>query len=133
MRVVVVGSGRLGSRLASIFAKKGDSVLVIEQNESKFMYIEEKQGIEMLVGDCTDEKVIRQAIKKPADLVIVVTGNDHTNIMISQKIKLIDKTIRVIMRLFDVNLAAVYADLGIEVLCPTSLAIDELLRLPGIS
>ncbi|MCL4558244.1 MAG: NAD-binding protein [Deltaproteobacteria bacterium] len=133
MRVVIIGSGRLGSRLVSIFSKRGDSVLVIEQNESKFMYIEEKQGVELLVGDSNDEKVIRQALKKPADLVIVVTGNDYTNIMISQKIKLIDRTIKVIMRLFDVNLASVYADLGIEVLCPTSLTIDALLKTQGLS
>ena len=133
MRVVIIGSGRLGSRLVSVFAKRGDSVLVLEQNESKFMYIEDKQGVEFLVGDSTNESIIRQALKKPADVVLVTTGNDYTNIMIAQKIKIIDKTIKVIMRLFDVNLVAVYTELGIEVVCPTSLAIDAVLKMPGIS
>lgn len=133
MRVVIIGSGRLGSRLVSVFAKRGDSVLVLEQNESKFMYIEDKQGVEFLVGDSTNESIIRQALKKPADVVLVTTGNDYTNIMIAQKIKIIDKTIKVIMRLFDVNLVAVYTELGIEVVCPTSLTIDALLKMPGIS
>ncbi len=133
MRVVIIGSGRLGSRLVSVFAKRGDSVLVLEQNESKFMYIEDKQGVEFLVGDSTNESIIRQALKKPADVVLVTTGNDYTNIMIAQKIKIIDKTIKVIMRLFDVNLVAVYTELGIEVVCPTSLTIDALLKMPGIA
>ncbi len=133
MRVVIIGSGRLGSRLVSVFSKRGNSVLVVEQNESKFMYIEDKQGVEFLVGDSADEKIIRQALKKPADLVLVVTGNDYTNIMIAQKIKIIDKTIKVIMRLFDVNLVTVYEELGIEVVCPTSLTIDALLKMPGLS
>ena len=133
MRVVIIGSGRLGSRLVSVFSKRGDSVLVLEQNESKFMYIEDRQGVDFLVGDSTDEKILRQALKKPADLVLVVTGNDYTNIMIAQKIKLVDKTIKVIMRLFDINLVTVYTELGIEVVCPTSLTIDALLKMPGLS
>ncbi len=133
MRVVIIGSGRLGSRLVSVFSKRGDSVLVLEQNESKFMYIEDREGVEFLVGDSTDETIIRQALKKPADVVLVATGNDYTNIMIAQKIKIIDKTIKVIMRLFDINLVAVYMELGIEVVCPTSLTIDALLKMPGIA
>ncbi len=132
MRVVIIGSGRLGSRLVGIFAKKGSNVLVVEKSESKFIYIDNKEGVEFLVGDSSDENILRQALKKPADLVLVVTGNDYTNIMISQKIKLIDKTIRVITRLFDVNLATVYTELGIEILCPTSLTIDALLKMSGI-
>ncbi len=133
MRIVIIGSGRLGSRLASLFTKRGDSVLMVEQNESKFMYIEDRQGIEFLAGNGADDNIIRDALKKPADIVIVATGNDYTNILISQKIKLLDKTIRIITRLFDVSLATVYTELGIEILCPTSLTIDALLKMPGIS
>ena len=133
MRIAIIGSGRLGSRLVSIFAKRKDSVIVVDENESKFMYIDDKKGVEFLAGDSTDENIIRQTLKKPADLVLVVTGNDYTNIMIAQKIKLMDRTIRVITRLFDINLANVYAELGIEILCPTSLTINALLKMPGIS
>ncbi|MGB9736161.1 MAG: potassium channel family protein [bacterium] len=133
MRVVIIGSGRLGSSLADVFSKRGDSVLVVDQNESKFIYIEDRERIEFLVGNSTDEKILRQALKKPADIVLVVTGNDYTNIMIAQKIKIIDKTIRVIIRLFDKNLVSVYTELGIEVLCPTSLTIEALLKMPGLS
>jgi trk/ktr system potassium uptake protein len=133
MRIAIIGSGRLGSRLVSIFVKRKDSVIVVDENESKFMYIDDRKGVEFLVGDSTAENIIMQILKKPADLVLVVTGNDYTNIMIAQKIKLIDRTIRVITRLFDINLANVYAELGIEILCPTSLTIDALLKMPGIS
>lgn len=133
MRIVIIGSGRLGSSLVEVFSKRGDNVIVVDQNESKFIYIEDRKDVEFLVGNSTDEKILRQALKKPADIVLVVTGNDYTNIMIAQKIKIIDKTIRVIIRLFDKNLVQVYTDLGIEVLCPTSLTIEALLKMPGIS
>ena len=133
MRVVIIGSGRLGSRLVTVFAKRGDSVMAVDENESKFMYIEDREGVELLAGDSMDEKVIRQVLKKPADIVIVATGNDYTNIMISQKIRFIDRTVRIVTRVFDVNLADVYTQLGIEVLCPTSLTIDALMKLPGLS
>lgn len=132
MRIVIIGSGRLGSKLVSVFVKRGDSVLVVDENESKFMYIDDKKGVEFLVGDSTAENIIMQILKKPADIVLVVTGNDYTNIMIAQKIKLRDRTIRVITRLFDINLANVYTEIGIETLCPTSLTIDALLKMPGI-
>lgn len=133
MRIVIIGSGRLGSKLVSVFVKREDSVLIVDENESKFMYIDNKKGVEFLVGNSIDEDVIRQILKKPADIVLVVTGNDYTNITIAQKIKLIDRTIRVIPRLFDINLAAVYTEFGIEILCPTSLTIDALLKMPGIA
>jgi len=133
MRVVIIGSGRLGSSLVDVFSKRGDSVLVVDQNESKFIYIENREAVEFLVGNSTDEAVLRQALKKSAELVLVVTGNDYTNIMIAQKIKIIDKTTRVIIRLFDKNLVHVYSELGIEVLCPTTLTIDALLKMPGLS
>lgn len=133
MRVVIIGSGRLGSSLVDVFSKRGDNVLVVDQNESKFIYIENKENVEFLVGNSTDEGILRQALKKAADLVLVVTGNDYTNIMIAQKIKTLDKTIRVIIRLFDKNLVNVYSELGIEVLCPTTLTIEALLKMPGLS
>ncbi|MCL4479157.1 MAG: NAD-binding protein [Deltaproteobacteria bacterium] len=132
MRIVIIGTGRLGSKLVDIFVKHGDNILVVEQTESKFIYIENREGVEFLVGNATDEKVLRDAFRKPADIVMVVTGDDYTNILISQKIRLIDKTTRVVTRLFDTNLATIYSELGMEIVCPTSLTISTLAKMLGI-
>ncbi len=132
MRIVIIGTGRLGSKLVDIFVKHGDNILVVEQTESKFIYIENREGVEFLVGNATDEKILRDAFRKPADIVMVVTGDDYTNILISQKIRLIDKTTRVVTRLFDTNLATIYSELGMEIVCPTSLTISTLAKMLGI-
>mgnify|MGYP002866106881 CR=1 FL=1 len=64
-----------------------------------------------------------------ADLVLVLTNDDNTNIMVSQIIKQQFKVKRNICRVDDPVRARAYEELGIETFCPTVFSVELLKKI----
>lgn len=133
MRIVIVGSGRLGAGLAMALAKQGHHVIVIDEVEAKFRNIESSGLIRKMTGSIFNDDILQQAFgeKDKADMAIVVTGKDNVNIMIGQFIREKYRVARVIVRIFDPPVAEVYQKLGLETVCPTTFAMTNILKLVG--
>jgi|SRR5712671_6552701 len=129
MRIVVLGCGRLGSRLVNQLAKQGHQLVIIDQNEAKFKNLEDKQSFKRVTGNVFNEEVQEKAFSEKADIFIPVTGKDNVNIMIAQIVKKKFQVPRLVVRIFDPLLAEVYKGYGLETVCPTNFALDVMLKL----
>jgi len=126
---VVLGGGRLGSRLVNQMAKQGHQLVIVDQNEAKFKNLEDKQSFRRVTGNIFNEEVLEKAFSEKADIFIPVTGKDNVNIMIAQIVRKKFQVPRVIVRIFDPLLAEVYKGYSLETVCPTNFALDVMLKL----
>src|SRR5262245_19240830 len=81
MRIVILGCGRLGSRLVNQLVKQGHQLVIVDQNEAKFKNLEEKQPVLKVTGNVFNEEILAKAFTEKADIFIPVTGKDNVNIM----------------------------------------------------
>jgi trk system potassium uptake protein len=126
VKAIVVGCGRVGSKVAKKLAKSGWEVTAIDEAEEALGRLGEDWPGGFIVGHGMDVKVLHEAGIDDADAVVVATNGDNTNIVVgqvAQKRYGIDCTV---VRILDPARAEVYATLGLRVVCPTSSAIDVL-------
>jgi trk system potassium uptake protein TrkA len=127
MRIVILGCGRLGSRAAASFVKRGDRVTIVDAEDEKLRLA--PQESRRILGDVVDDHALEKAFAEGADLCLVATGKDPLNILLAQKVRVRFGVGRVLLRIFDPELSAVYRTLGLEVICPTLQALSEIERL----
>jgi trk/ktr system potassium uptake protein len=126
MKLIVIGSGRVGSSIALEMQREGWDVTVIDENEDALSRLGDHWPGVFLVGHGMDTSLLREAGIEDADAVVVATDGDNTNIVIGQVAQKrfgIDCTV---VRILDPKRADFYASLGVRVFCPTKIAIDGL-------
>lgn len=131
MRVVIVGCGRVGARLAALLDATGHSVTIIDVNPESFRRLDPEFKGNAMVGTGIDEDVLRLAKVDHADAFAAVTDDDNTNIMASQIAKGVFGVRRVVTRIYDATREDIYNALGLETICPTVLGatrIKEMLK-----
>jgi len=78
--VVICGAGRKGVLLTKAFVRRGDSVVVLEKSErANTISSAEEAGAKVLIGDATEEALLRRAGITRAKYLISVCGEDGTN------------------------------------------------------
>ncbi|MEW6267401.1 MAG: TrkA family potassium uptake protein [Thermodesulfobacteriota bacterium] len=126
--IVIVGCGRLGSYLANRLSRAGHSVVVIDQQDITFNDLSPDFSGFRLEGDATQMAVLKEAKLQKADVFIATTHEDNVNLMVAQIARKVFNVPQVLARVFDPRREQVYAQLGIETICPTSVAADMFLR-----
>lgn len=129
--IVIVGCGRLGSYLANRLSLAGHGVVVIDADEHAFGNLSPEYSGFRIEGDATEVAVLKQAKMSKADLVIATTRADNINLMVAQVARAEFGVTRVLARVFEPRREAVYRRLGIETICPTSVAGELFLRSIG--
>jgi len=131
VRIVIVGCGRVGAKLAADFADEGHQVSVVDLRQTAFRRLPQGFRGQLVLGTGIDEDVLRNAGIQQADVFIAVTDNDNTNIMAAQIAQVIYQVPKVVLRIYDPERAEIYRDLGLTVICPTrtvSEMIEEAVR-----
>lgn len=131
MRVVIMGSGRTGSRLARKLAREGHSVAVIDWNEDAFERLGEEFDGDTILGNAIDGEILRQAGIEQADVFVAATSGDNRNIMASEVARDCFRVPRVISRVKDPNRAHLFGEMGIRVDCRTTEGANALLEMIG--
>ncbi len=126
--IVIVGCGRVGSYLADRLSRLGNSVVAIDLHETAFDHLSPDFSGFRIVGDAARMAVLKEAKLKDADFLIATTHDDNVNLMAAQVAREIFGVPRVLARVFDPRREEVYARLGIDTICPTSVAADMFLR-----
>ncbi|MGB8718097.1 MAG: TrkA family potassium uptake protein [Desulfobacterales bacterium] len=126
--IVIVGCGRLGSRLANQLSRAGNSVVVIDRDEATFSDLSPDFSGFRVDGDATQMAVLKEAKLNKADILIATTHEDNVNLMVAQVARGIFSVSHVLARVFDPKREEVYAQLGIDTICPTSVAEQMFLR-----
>lgn len=82
--IVICGLGRKGYLLSRAFRRRGERVIVIEQDTAnEFLEQCRQEGVTVLSGNATDSSLLRQARVNRAKYVISVCGSDGANAEIS--------------------------------------------------
>jgi len=125
--VIILGCGRVGSRLATMMDSDGYGVAVIDTDSHAFRRLPEGFRGRTILGTGIDEDVLRRAGIEGAHTFIAVTDKDNPNIMAAQIAQTVFHVPEVLARVYDVDRATTYANLGLKTICPTA-TIAQLFR-----
>ncbi|MER3437774.1 MAG: TrkA family potassium uptake protein [Chloroflexota bacterium] len=120
MKVVIMGCGRVGARIASILDHNGHDVSVIDTDSRAFRRLAPDFGGQTIIGTGIDEDVLRSAGIEEATAFIAVTNGDNRNIMAAQVARHVFKVPEVICRIYDPVREDTYRRLGLTTVCPTT-------------
>ncbi len=129
MRVVILGCGRVGARLATRLDAEGHEVAIIDRNQDSFTRLGADYSGSMVLGTGIDEDVLRKAGIERADAFIAVTNGDNTNAMAAQIAKQIFRVSRVVARLYDPIRDETYRTLGLETVSPTLIGVQTIMEM----
>jgi trk system potassium uptake protein TrkA len=125
VKVLIVGCGRVGSRLAAELDGEGHDVTIVDREPSAFdkgsargVFGSDFRG-NFVVGDGTDAELLRRAGVEDADWFVVLTEGDNRNIMAAQIAQDIYKVPKVVCRIYDPIREEAYRKMGLHSFCPT--------------
>lgn len=123
MKIIIVGCGRVGSRIALKLRAEGHDVTVVDRDPEAFEHLGNCSEIKAVLGTGIDEDVLTEAGITDADALISVAKGDNTNIMIAQMAKFIYKIPNVIARIVDPKSKKFFQDeFGFKCYCPTEIS-----------
>jgi trk system potassium uptake protein len=126
MKALVIGCGRVGSAVALELDRLGWDVTAIDEKEDALQRLGEHWSGGFVVGHGMDIDVLREAGIEEADAVVVSTDGDNTNLVIGQLAQKRFDIEMTVVRVLDPYRAALYRDLGLRTVSPTSTAIETL-------
>jgi trk system potassium uptake protein TrkA len=133
MFVLIVGCGRVGSGLARRMLSQEHTVSCLDQapeaHARRGVGLEgewEDQGGMFTVGAALESGALETAGIREADAFVAATNGDNTNIVIAQIAAQRYKVDRVVARILDPARAEFYRERGMEIVCPTRVAVEML-------
>lgn len=124
MHIIVIGCGKVGSKLAMTLAEEGHDVVIVDSDSKSFKMIDPSFNGITVTGVPIDQDVLKHAGIETADALAAVTPFDNVNIMVCQVAKEIFKLPRVIARVFNPSSQHVFHQFGLETICPTNITVD---------
>jgi len=121
MKVVIMGCGRVGGRLAGLLDADGYTVTVLDTDAYSFRRLPPEFGGTALIGNGINEEALKRAGIEEADAFVAVTQGDNRNVMAAQIAKHIFNVPRVICRIYDPLRRELYNTLGLETFSPTTV------------
>ncbi len=113
MHVVVMGCGRVGSRLARQLEQLGHSVAVIDHDAAAFRRLGEDFAGITVSGEGFDQETLAAAGIERADAFAAVSSGDNSNIISARVARELFGVRTVVARIYDPKRAEVYERLGI--------------------
>jgi Trk K+ transport system NAD-binding subunit len=105
--VVVCGLGNVGVKVVTALRQRGLAVVAIERDGDRATVATARRlGAAVLIGDATLEETMRSAQAERCRAVIAVTSDDVANLEASLVVRGQQPAARIVMRLFDTELAA---------------------------
>ena len=133
MFVLVVGAGRVGSSVATAALRAGHTVSVLDEDPLSHERLDvelgqgwEEAGGRFTIGTALEMDALIEAGIEEADVFIASTNGDNTNLVVSQIAQRRFDVPKVIARVLDPRRAAWYAEQGLQTICPTQIAIEQL-------
>ncbi len=127
MKVVIMGCGRVGARLAAMLDEDGHDVTVLDSDTYSFRRLPSSFGGTALFGNGMDTEALKKAGIEDCDIFVAVTQGDNRNVMACQIAKHIFNVPRVLSRIYDPLREEMYQALGLETVGPTKV-MSQLLK-----
>lgn len=104
--IVVCGLGRDGSRVVEQLLKFDEEVVGIERDpEGQFVESIREVGVPVIIGDAQRREMLVEAGVERACAIVICTQDDLANLAIALEARELKSDIRVVMRMFDGELA----------------------------
>ena len=84
MNIIICGAGKVGFSISKQLSAQGHSVTVIDQSSEDIKKINETQDVKGIVGRASLPTVLENAGAENTDMIIAVTRNDETNMIVCQ-------------------------------------------------
>jgi len=84
MNIIICGAGKVGFSISKQLSAQGHSITVIDQSSEDIKKINETQDVKGVVGRATFPSVLENAGAANTDMIIAVTRNDETNMIVCQ-------------------------------------------------
>lgn len=124
--VIVVGCGRVGSRLALMLSSHDHNVCVIDKNPEAFDQLGRDFNGSTFAGVGYDEEVLIKAGIEDCDFVAAVTQSDNANLMVVEIAQRLYDIPNAVARLYNSTHERAYLQLGIDYVCGTNLVAEEI-------
>ncbi|MFN0119989.1 MAG: NAD-binding protein [Blastocatellia bacterium] len=104
--VIVAGAGSVGSQVVEELLRRGQSVVVIDSQENgRFMPLIFGRRLPVVIGDGRQERTLTDAGVSTARALLSVTNDDLTNLEIGLNARGLAPRKRVVLRIYDQELA----------------------------
>ena len=80
MKIIIAGSGEVGSHLAKLLSYESQEITLIDSNDEKLTFPNSQLDIRVVQGDCTSISILNKANISEADLFVGVTAGESTNL-----------------------------------------------------
>jgi len=84
MNIIICGAGKVGFSISKQLSAQGHSITVVDQSSEDIKKINDTQDVKGIVGRATLPSVLENAGAENTDMIIAVTRNDETNMIICQ-------------------------------------------------
>ena len=120
--IVLCGLGHVGIRVLEQVRKLGEPVVVIEKDETnRFVGEAKAMGVAVVVADVRLASTLERANIREARSIIAATDDDLLNLEVALNAREVRPDIRVVLRMFDNNLASkIRSGFGIKTTFSTS-------------
>lgn len=133
MNIVIVGAGRVGSAVAKWALAEGNQVSVLDEDPLSQERLSpdgtsswEDAGGQFTVGTALEVDALEESGMADADVCILCTDGDNTNLVVAQIARKRFDVPKVIVRVLDPYRAEWYREQGLHTICPTKVAIEML-------
>jgi len=112
MRAVFIGAGELAVSTAQMLLKRGNDVIVIEQDKARIEDLSADLAAGFIHGDGSKPAILREADPAASDFLFCLTGDDKTNILASLLGRSLEYR-RVVTRIADSSYEHICIELGL--------------------
>jgi trk system potassium uptake protein len=114
-----MGCGRVGARVAQMLTGRGHEVTIMDVTSSAFGRLGPDFKGTTILGDGTDQEVLKRAGIERADAFLAATQGDNRNIMSSQIAQHVFGLKHVVTRIYDPLRSDTFSALGLQAISPT--------------
>jgi trk system potassium uptake protein TrkA len=125
---VIMGCGRVGSTLTHILEAQGQTVAVIDAEESAFRRLGQGFAGRRVTGIGFDRDTLREAGIEDAHAFAAVSSGDNSNILAARVARETFGVDNVVARIYDPGRAEVYQRLGIPTVATVRWTADQMMR-----
>ena len=128
VHVIIIGSGRVGSGLATDLSAKGHDVVILDKAAKSFRRLGEEFRGRTITGSGFDREILIEAGAEKADALAAVTSGDNSNILCARIARENFQIPQVVARIYDPRRAEIYQRLGIPTVATVTWTIDQVRR-----
>jgi trk system potassium uptake protein len=121
MKILIMGCGRVGAKLAELLDADGHTVTILDTDAYSFRKLPPTFRGTALIANGIDEEALRRAGIEEVDVFVALTQGDNRNAFAAQMAKHIFNVPRVVCRIYDPLRQEIYNTLGIETISPTTI------------